>query len=50
MEKLKHDQIKKEELKDEFYKEHTYKCENGIPLVFTNPHHLFEWFYKKLKK
>lgn len=39
---------KKQELKDKFFKEHTYKCENGIPLVCTHPHILFEWMYKQL--
>jgi hypothetical protein len=40
--------MNKKELKDKFFKEHTYKCENGIPLVCTHPHILFEWMYKQL--
>jgi hypothetical protein len=38
----------KKELRDKFFKEHTYKCENGIPRVVTHPHNLFEWMYEQL--
>ena len=40
--------MNKKELRDKFFKEHTYKCENGIPRVLTHPHNLFEWMYKQL--
>jgi hypothetical protein len=40
--------MNKKELRDKFFKEHTYKCENGIPLVVTHPHNLFEWMYEQL--
>lgn len=40
--------MNKKELRDRFYKEHTYKCENGIPRVATHPHNLFEWMYEQL--
>lgn len=40
--------MNKKELRDKFFKEHTYKCENGIPLVCTHPHNLFEWMYEQL--
>ena len=36
------------ELREEFFKEHCYKCENGIPRVVTHPHNLFEWIVEKL--
>jgi hypothetical protein len=39
--------MNKQELRDNFFKEHTYKCENGISLVCTHPHNLFEWMYKQ---
>jgi hypothetical protein len=38
----------KKELRNKFFKEHTYKCENGIPRVVTHPHDLFEWMYEQL--
>lgn len=38
----------KKELRNKFFKEHTYKCENGIPRVITHPHNLFEWMYEQL--
>jgi hypothetical protein len=40
--------MNKKELRDKFFKEHTYKCENGISLVVTHPHQLFEWMYEQL--
>ena len=40
--------MNKKELRDKFFKEHTYKCENGIPRVVTHPHNLFEWIYEQL--
>jgi len=42
--------MNKKELRDNFFKEHTYKCDNGIPRVSTHPHNLFEWFYDKLNE
>ena len=40
--------MNKKELRNKFFKEHTYKCENGIPKVITHPHNLFEWMYEQL--
>ena len=40
--------MNKKQLRDKFFKEHTYMCENGIPRVVTHPHNLFEWMYKQL--
>jgi len=40
--------MNKKELRDKFFKEHTYKCENGISRVCTHPHNLFEWMYEQL--
>ena len=40
--------MNKKELRNKFFKEHTYKCENGIPRVITHPHNLFEWMYEQL--
>ena len=39
--------MNKKELRDKFFKEHTYKCE--IPIVCTHPHNLFEWMYEQLQ-
>ena len=42
--------MNKKELRDKFFKEQTYKCENGIPRVVTHPHNLFEWMHEQLVK
>lgn len=40
--------MNKKELRDKFFKEHTDKCKNGVPMVCTHPHNLFEWMYAQL--
>lgn len=38
-------------LRDAYFKEHvTHKTTDGIPIVCTHPHNLFEWFKAELKE
>lgn len=38
-------------LRDAYFKEHvTHKTTDGIPMVCTHPHNLFEWFKAELKE
>ena len=38
-------------LRDAYFKEHvTHKTTDGIPVVCTHPHNLFEWFKAELKE
>ena len=38
-------------LRKEYFKEHvSHKTTDGIPVVCTHPHNLFEWFRKMLSK
>lgn len=38
-------------LRIEYFKEHvSHKTTDGIPVVCTHPHNLFEWFKNKLSK
>lgn len=38
-------------LRDAYFKEHvTHKTKDGIPMVYTHPHNLFEWFKAELKE
>ena len=39
------------QLRDAYFKEHvTHKTTDGIPMVCTHPHNLFEWFKAELKE
>lgn len=39
----------KNKLRDEFFDQHVcYKTTDGIPIVSTHPHKLFEWFKEKI--
>lgn len=41
---------KMDKLRDEFFKKHVkHKTTDGIPVISTHPHNLFEWFKDKMK-
>ena len=40
-----------DKLREDFFKEHvSHKTSDGIPVVSTHPHNLFEWFKDKMQK